>query len=99
MGDRLGHAIARRPDCEGGLIMPADMPFIREETLQKVVEAVGSHSLAAPVFKGRRGHPVWFGHSYFGALSTLTGDQGGRTVVAAASEEIGIASCRERVCQ
>src|SRR3546814_2782632 len=39
MGHSLAHAIARRPDSDGWLIMPADMPFIREETLQKVVEA------------------------------------------------------------
>lgn len=81
MGHSLAHAVAQRRDALGWLIMPADMPFVRTDTLRQVMEAAGSHSRAAPVFQGRRGHPVWFSRRYLDALCALGGDQGARVVL------------------
>jgi molybdenum cofactor cytidylyltransferase len=84
MGHSLAHAVAQRPDAEGWLVMPADMPFIQAATVQRVLEAAGVHALAAPVFEGRRGHPVWFAGRYRGALCALTGDEGARSILKSA---------------
>ena len=35
-----------------------------------------------------RGNPVWFGKRYFGALSALRGDIGGRSILAQHSKEV-----------
>lgn len=61
--------------------MPADMPFIQPQTIASIVAASGQHVLAAPVYIGRRGHPVWFGRQYGPELRALTGDLGARSVL------------------
>lgn len=83
MGASLAWGVAQRPEADGWLIALADMPFIRADTLRRVVEAVTRpESIAAPMFDGRRGHPVAFGRAYRDALLGLDGDRGGRDVLA-----------------
>ena len=41
-----------------------------------------------PVLDGRRGNPVLWGRRYFGELMKVTGDQGGRAVLAGAPEAV-----------
>jgi hypothetical protein len=42
----------------------------------------GGAEMAAPVFRGERGHPVGFARKYGGPLCALTGDEGARSPVA-----------------
>ncbi len=85
MGHSLAYGVAQRPEASGWFIMPADMPFIREETLLALARVSCAHTLAAPVCRGRRGHPVWFGRHYFPSLCALAGDQGARALLKDAS--------------
>lgn len=81
MGSSLAYAIAQRRLSQGWLVIPADMPFIQATTLKKILVAAQSHALAAPVYKGRRGHPVWFEKRYLNALCSLAGDKGARSIL------------------
>ncbi len=81
MGHSLAHGVARRRAALGWLIMPADMPFIRIDTLRRIVAAASSHARVAPTFQGTRGHPVWFSQRYGDALCALSGDHGARALL------------------
>ncbi len=68
---------------DGAIVLLGDQPLItarvidmliatREETAKKIV---------VPLYNGRRGNPVVFGADLFSELITVTGDEGGRSVV------------------
>lgn len=82
MARSLGLGLAAvPPGAEGALILHADMPFLRPETVRAVsaVAARGAR-IAAPVYCGRRGFPVFFHRSCFAGLRrSARGDIGGRT--------------------
>ena len=80
MGHSLAHGVAeavRRFDPSAVLVMLADMPFIRAETLRAMVELAGRPEvIAAPRHQGERGQPVLFGSAHFAALRASRGDRG-----------------------
>jgi molybdenum cofactor cytidylyltransferase len=68
---------------DGAIVLLGDQPLItahiidmliamREETAKKIV---------APLYNGRRGNPVLFDADLFSELMTVTGDEGGRSVI------------------
>jgi len=83
MGHSLACGVAQRRDASGWFVMPADMPFILPATLDALADAAAAHELAAPVFQGRRGHPVWFARRYLPQLLALSGDRGARAILEA----------------
>ncbi len=79
MGASLACAAANvEPDC-AFLVTLADMPFIRESSLQAVRDSLanGVH-LVAPFFRTLRGHPVGIGACYRDELLRASGDEGAR---------------------
>jgi molybdenum cofactor cytidylyltransferase len=81
MGVTLAHAVRAAGAAGGWVVALADMPFIRPETIRRVVAAVaGGAAIAAPVPR-RRGHP-WFARRSAGA-GTARGDAGAREIVKA----------------
>ena len=94
MGASLAWGVAQRPEADGWLIALADMPFIRPATLSRVAEALaGPAAIAAPVFDGKRGHPVAFGAAYREALLDLDGDRGGRDLLANHPDRLRLVPC------
>jgi molybdenum cofactor cytidylyltransferase len=84
MGASLAFGVASTPDAAGWIVALADMPWIAPATIERVVAAlVDGAEIAAPAYRGERGHPVGFSRRYFGALSELHSDEGARSVVAA----------------
>lgn len=82
MGVSLAHAIAATREAAGWVVALADMPRIRPQTIQRVVMAIQNGArIAAPRFKGERGHPVGFAASLLDELLALKGDEGARAVV------------------
>lgn len=82
MGRSIALGVAATPDAGGWLIVPGDLPLLRPDTLRRVADALASGAAAvAPVFEGRRGHPVAFSAGCFGALCALRGDEGARSVL------------------
>jgi len=89
MGASLAWGVARSRQADGWLIALADMPWIRPETFRAVAEMVtGPSVIAAPVYRGRRGHPVAFGRDYGPALMALSGDEGARRLLAGFAHQV-----------
>jgi molybdenum cofactor cytidylyltransferase len=82
MGDSLAHAVRATSDADGWVVALADMPLIEVATIRRVARALTAGALiAAPVYRGKRGHPVGFAASLGERLAQLTGDAGAREIV------------------
>ena len=81
MGASLACAVRASADAAGWLVALADMPFIRSETMAALAQWIISGSaVAAPVYRGQRGHPVCFAAYQRDELMALHGDEGARKV-------------------
>ena len=83
MGDSIAAAVAATPNANGWLVLPADLPLVRRDTLWAVAQALANHSVVVPVFEGQRGHPVGFDASCQADLCKLEGNSGAARVVSA----------------
>lgn len=81
MGDSIAAGVSARPGASGWLMLPADMPLVRPDTLRRLASALRQHSLAFAQYRGRRGHPVAFGSEFFSDLVRLSGDEGARRIL------------------
>ncbi|WP_206956869.1 nucleotidyltransferase family protein [Trinickia acidisoli] len=86
MGASLAAGIRATEDAEGWIVALADMPWISPSTIEAIARGVDAGaSIVAPVYRGRRGHPVGFGSMHRDALSSLDGDVGARGLLEAAA--------------
>jgi len=84
MGASLACGVRATRDALGWVIALADMPWVRPATITAVAAAIQSGAaVAAPFYRGERGHPVGFGAACGDALTALTGDAGARSVLMA----------------
>jgi len=94
MGASLACGVAAAPADAGCIVALADMPWIAPATIARIAQALrDGASIAAPVHRGERGHPVGFAARHRAALLALSGDEGARSVVAldpAAVTAIGV---------
>jgi molybdenum cofactor cytidylyltransferase len=83
MGDSIAAAVRATADAAGWLVLPADLPLVRPDTLRRVAEALQGPGVTAaqPVFQGRRGHPVGFAAACGPTLMDLEGNQGASRVL------------------
>lgn len=82
MGTSLAAGIRAAADADGWVIALADMPFLRPQTIRTIVDALAAGAaLAAPAYRGERGHPVGFARRFFGELTALRGDEGARELL------------------
>lgn len=65
----------------GCVVALADMPWVRAETIQRLLAHASDDRIVVPLFEGRRGHPVVFGATYLPELSRLAGDTGAKSIV------------------
>lgn len=85
----MGHSLAAGvaacagDEVDGWLVALADMPFIAPASYASV-RALLAHGarIARPMFGERMGHPVGFCARYRSRLLALTGDAGGRAIIA-----------------
>jgi molybdenum cofactor cytidylyltransferase len=96
MGHSLAHAMrearVRWPHLQAVLVMPADMPWVRDESVRAIARAVEEQAVQrddshpgiviALTPLGERGHPVGFDARHFHALQSLRGDAGARSLLA-----------------
>lgn len=96
---RVGvEAILSAPETRGThgiLVMLGDQPLIGRATIaalaaahRRACERDPGHFATAPVFAGRRGHPVIFAVAAFSGLLALRGDTGGRHLLATAGDRL-----------
>jgi molybdenum cofactor cytidylyltransferase len=84
MGASLAWGITHTSQARGWVVALADMPFIRPATVQSVAKAVQQGALlAAPIYQGRRGHPVGFAKALGKELASLSSDVGAQGVIRA----------------
>jgi len=89
MGHTLAAGVRASPEALGWVVALGDMPFISPSSHQAVAERLrAGASLTASSFQGRRGHPVGFAAEWFDQLAALTGDQGGKSILAAHREKL-----------
>lgn len=82
MGTSLACGIAAADGAEGWIIALADMPAVSPETIAAVAQALAAGApLAAPVYRGQRGHPIGFARRFRQDLMSLRGDRGGRDIL------------------
>ena len=82
MGVSLAHVIAHANAAAGWVVALADMPRIRPETIRQVADALTQGALiAAPSYRGERGHPVGFSAALRDELLACCGDEGARAVI------------------
>jgi molybdenum cofactor cytidylyltransferase len=83
MSATLACGVAATADADGWIIALGDMPWIAPATISAIADAVASGAdIAAPSYRGQRGHPIGFSRRHFDALLSLTGDAGARSVIA-----------------
>lgn len=83
MGDSIAAAVRATADAPGWMILPADLPLIRAETLLALARAPLDSGVLVPVCRGTRSHPVRFASECGAELMALAGPQGAASVAAA----------------
>ncbi len=77
MGSSLACGVRASEMSDGWCILPADMPYVDKATTSKIIQSLRNGAkIAAPFYRGRRGHPVGFGKTYRDSLLALEGDFG-----------------------
>ena len=94
MGYSLAHGVAAARDAAGWIVALADMPRVLPSTIRAVADALGSGaSIAAPAYRGERGHPVGFAAPLQLELLAVSGDSGARGVLERHRDAVRIVEC------
>jgi molybdenum cofactor cytidylyltransferase len=81
MGHSIALGVSSTAHAAGWLIALADMPYISPHTIAQVAMAIQTVAIAAPCYRGERGHPVAFSTAMKQSLEDLDGDAGARSVL------------------
>jgi len=82
MGSSLACGVRATPAVPGWIVALGDMPWIDPASTRAVAAALVQGALAAaPVYSGRRGHPVGFSARLRADLMALHGAQGARAIL------------------
>jgi molybdenum cofactor cytidylyltransferase len=89
MGTSIAVGVGAARQAAGWVIALADMPCINPVTIREVGSRLeAGASIVAPVYRGKRGHPVGFSNKWRVQLLGLSGDRGGQGLVATAGDEV-----------
>lgn len=85
---RAGIAAAPR-DWRAAIIALGDMPEVEPAVLTAMVAAFREpHDIVVPVWRGKRGNPVLWPRAHFARLATLSGDVGGKALLAEFADHV-----------
>ena len=89
MGDSIAAAVRATAGAAGWLVLPGDLPLVQPETLRTIAAALSDTdcTVAMPVYRGERGHPVGFAAQCLQGLLALTGEQGAASLVRAQAQQ------------
>lgn len=78
------HAATAANRVAGVVIALGDQPLLSATAMQRLLRACreAPDAIVAATYDGRRGHPVYFPRALFAELLDVTGDEGGRSVLA-----------------
>ncbi len=91
MSTSLKVGLAAAPqEAAGALILLGDQPLITPQIIDAMIaeSARAPEAIVAASYRGRRGNPVLFPRRYFAELEAISGDEGGRSVLARARERV-----------
>ena len=96
MGTGIACGVAASVTAPGWVIALADMPYVPQVAIRAVVARLElGADLAAPVYQGRRGHPVGLSRRHAGALLQLRGDAGARAILNANSATLELIAVQD----
>ena len=82
MGSSIACGVGASRDVSGWLIMLADMPYLKSETIMLLADKLENGvKMVAPIYNKQRGHPVGFNQCYKNELLALNKDTGARQVI------------------
>ncbi len=78
------------PETEAAIFLQCDQPLITADLLRSLVARFedGDVSIIHPTHDGRRGTPVLFARPLFSELAAVTGDEGGRGLIARHAKDV-----------
>jgi CTP:molybdopterin cytidylyltransferase MocA len=84
-------------ECRAFFVLPADMPFVRVETLQRLIEAFRETGKAVcrPRYRQRRGHPPLISAAMIPAVLAFKDPGGLRALLAAHEKDCVDVPCRD----
>lgn len=82
MGHSIVAGVSASGAADGWLILPADMPLVRPDTILAVAHGLERYPVCYAQYRGIQGHPVGFGTELYSELMALQGDEGARRIVA-----------------
>lgn len=89
MGHSLAAGVSASPHAGGWVVALADMPYITPASHRTIVASLRNGALlTACEYQGERGHPVGFARHWFNQLSSLIGDQGGKSILQTHRQEL-----------
>lgn len=91
MSTSIRAGLAALEPVDGVLIALGDMPFVRPQDIEALLEAFdpqGGAPIVVPIHDRKRGHPVLWAWQYVPELMALTGDVGARSVLAAHADDV-----------
>ena len=82
MSSSLVRGITASNHASGWLITLADMPYIRADSLQQIINAWDEQaSIVLPHYHDVPGHPVLFSKHFYSSLIQLEGDVGAKSIL------------------
>jgi molybdenum cofactor cytidylyltransferase len=82
MGHSLACGVRASDGADGWVIALGDMPWLQSATIRQVARCLeAGAAIAAPEYRGRRGHPVGFGVAFGPDLMALSGDKGAQELL------------------
>jgi len=84
---------------EAAIFLMADQPALTPAVITALLAAYrsGQPLIVAPAYQGRRGTPVLFARSLFAELTQVSGDQGGREVIAHHGDQLTLVEVNDPV--
>ncbi|MBC9785113.1 putative selenium-dependent hydroxylase accessory protein YqeC [Heliobacterium chlorum] len=79
-------------EIDGVLFFLGDMPLIQRKTVSYLLQQIRSAKpdIAYPTYRGKKGHPVYFQRQCFSELASLSGNEGGRQLMAQFSNQLTV---------
>jgi molybdenum cofactor cytidylyltransferase len=98
MSGSLKLGIAAAPGADAVIVALGDQPFVSPRTVNKLIDAYRKSGARAvvPVYRGTRGNPVLLDRSLFPEIEKITGDVGGKSVIAGNEASVLEVSVRDK---
>ena len=77
----IEHIKNTKENYDACAIFLADMPFIKEETINKILSFEKNKGILRPSFKKKAGHPVVFSNEFFDQLLLLKEQEGANSII------------------